>query len=57
MCEDSNLYQPQSAKDIPQVFKEEDGFCKVREDNLHCVCWWDDKPCCACNFNGGKIDD
>lgn len=48
-CPDKhNFYVPQSAKDIPQVFDVEEGFCKVREDNLHCVCWWDEMKCCAC---------
>lgn len=58
-CPDKNIYQPQSAKDIPQVFSIDEGFCKDREDNLHCNCWWDteDKPCCACGYNGGKEDN
>jgi len=46
-CSD-NVYKPQSAKDIPQVFTAEEGFCKVREDNLHCECWWECMNCCSC---------
>ena len=54
-CKDSHIYEPQSAKDIPQVSSAEEGFCKIREDNLHCLCWWNegekaDKPCCACGY-------
>lgn len=29
--------------------KIEEGWCPVREDETHCVHWWDgDKPCCGC---------
>ncbi len=58
-CPNKHIYKPQSAKDIPQVFEEDDGFCRVREDNLHCLCWWDsnDIPCCACGFNGTQMPE
>ena len=46
--EDDTVYIPQHAKDIPQVFTTEDGFCKHREDNLHCFCWWKEESCCSC---------
>ncbi len=56
MCsKEQGYYQPQSAKDIPQVFTVEEGFCKDREDNLHCNCWWDGKPCCGCKDNGEEV--
>lgn len=22
--------------------------CSKREDKIHCTCWYDGKPCCAC---------
>lgn len=59
-CPD-NTYKPQSAKDIPQVYSENEGFCEVREDNLHCECWWNNgevavDPCCACGYIGEEND-
>jgi len=57
-CNDNSVYEPQSAKDIPQVFDKDEGFCEKREDNLHCNCWWDsESPCCGCGYNGGHIDE
>lgn len=31
-------------------------FCPKRDDQTHCNCWWDGKPCCACGSNEGHID-
>lgn len=56
-CKDSHIYEPQSAKDIPQVFSKDEGFCESREDNLHCVCWWEEKPCCACGYDPPHVHE
>ena len=38
--------------------KLSDGWCPKREDELHCVCWWDAEPCCSCGYDGpGGKDD
>ena len=59
-CPDKHTYLPQSARDIPQINTAQDGFCQVREDNLHCSCWWNegkpsDKPCCACGYEDTEV--
>ncbi len=30
--------------------------CPDRRDNRHCVCWYDNEPCCACGDDGEGLD-
>ena len=30
--------------------------CPVRADKQHCVCWYDNEPCCACGDDGEGLD-
>lgn len=32
---------------LPLLDLEEE-FCPLREDEIHCDCWWDCGACCAC---------
>lgn len=38
------------------VVTADEGFCDKREDQTHCVCWWDCKTCCSCGHKTGKSD-
>ena len=39
---------------IDQVISEEawDTPCPKRDDKIHCTCWYDGEPCCACGAPG-----
>ena len=30
----------------------DEGYCPLRDDELHCDCWWECEPCCACSYDG-----
>lgn len=31
---------------------DEETPCPKREDEIHCVHWWEGEPCCDCGDNG-----
>jgi hypothetical protein len=37
----------------PDKFETE---CPKRGDHQHCVCWYDNTPCCACGDDGESED-
>jgi hypothetical protein len=43
--------------EMERTNRPEHGYCKDSEDKKHCACWWDEKPCCRCGFDGEYEDD
>lgn len=47
---------PPSLTPLPLgIEKDQETPCPKRDDKIHCNCWYDGKPCCACGYDGGEI--
>lgn len=42
---------------MSEEYTVEEGYCEKREDETHCVCWWEGEACCSCGHTGEVTDE
>ena len=51
-CPSHFLCVNKAKEEMAIISKKNDGFCFEREDETHCVHWWDgEEPCCSCTWD------